>query len=309
MYKYALLFPGQSISQKNILSSFFIKNKIVQNVFYESSDYVGYNLLKLITHDPKEKLKKNKYSQLFTMISSIAIYKLWKNKQKQHPTLIAGHSLGEYTALVCSKSLRLYDAIKLIIIRHRLMKEAMSEKKGLMTIIIGLSQSSIKKILKNYDTLNEVSIACINTSHQIVISGEKNSVTKISLYCKKLGAKKIINLPIHPPSHCILMKQVAKKLLTILKQIKFNIPIYSVMNSTSLTHYDSEESIRNALAKQLYSPIRWNSIIKYIKKNVTFFIEVSTKKTLTNLNKNIVGTSSISLNDQTNFLKAVNFFS
>jgi len=307
MYKYALLFPGQNINQKNILSSFFIKNKIIQSVFNESSDYIGFNLWKLIKYNPKEKLKNNKYSQLFTMISSIAIYKLWKNKQKQDPTLIAGHSLGEYSALVCSNSLKLYDAIQLITIRHELMKQTMSNKIGLMTIIIGLSKYSITKILKKHNILHKVSIACINTSNQIVISGEKNSVIEICLYCKTIGNVRIINLPINPPSHCILMKKAAKKLFIILKKIKFNIPIYSVISSTSLTCYNSEESIRYSLAKQLYNPVRWYSTIKYIKKNVSFFIEVSTNKTLTNLNKYIVNTSSISLNNQTNFFKAMNF--
>ncbi|AAO27042.1 malonyl CoA-acyl carrier protein transacylase [Buchnera aphidicola str. Bp (Baizongia pistaciae)] len=307
MFKYTLLFPGQNdINRKKILSPFFSKNKIVQSIFRESSEYIGYDIWKLIQDDPKKKLKNNKYSQLVTLVSSIAIYELWKNKQCTHPNLVIGHSLGEYTALVCSQSLKLSDAIQLIITRYKFMMEAMSKKIGLMTAIIGLNERTIRKLLKKYDYSHEVSIACINTDNQIVLSGERNSVKHINLHCKKAGAKNIINLYIHPPSHCTLMKKASKKLLYVLKHTTFKIPIYPVISSTSLKFQNSEQAIRISLAKQIYSTVRWNSIIKYIKKDIFIFLEVSTKSILTNLNKNIIKKSlSISLNCQANFLKAL----
>lgn len=310
MRKYALLFPGQSIHQQKKISSFFISNKIVQKIFDESSEYAKCNFLKLIKDDPQQKLKNSKYSQLFTLILSIAIYKVWNNQQTKHPIFIAGHSLGEYSALVCSKSLQLSDAIRLIIVRYKFMTEVMSKKVGLMTIIIGLNENSIKKILKEQHNLKEVSIACINSSHQIVISGEKKCVEKINLICKKLGAK-LINLPIYPPSHCTLMKPASKKLSNILQQIKFKIPIYSVISSTSLKIQNSEKSIRSSLTEQLYKTVKWNSLVQYIQKNISIFIEVSTEKVLTNLNEHIIKKSksiSISLNNKINFLNALKLF-
>lgn len=307
MHKYAMLFPGQKFNEKKI-SSYFTKNKIFQNIFTDASEYAKYDLWKLIHDYPNGKIKRNKYLQLINLVSSVAIYKLWIMKQKIQPTLMIGHSLGEYTALICSESLKLSDAIKLIILRYKFVQEIMLNKKGLMTILIGINQKTIKKILSKYDTEKQVSIACINSSNQIVISGEKHAIEKINTYCKIFQTKKIINLPIDFPYHCSLIKKASQKFSKILDTVRFKKPKYSVISSTSLKLQNSETSIRCSLKKQLYRTVNWHTIIKNVQNNITLFIEVSSENVLTNLNKKNTNKLSMSLNNNINFINTLKLF-
>ncbi|XBC40569.1 MAG: ACP S-malonyltransferase [Buchnera aphidicola (Nurudea yanoniella)] len=303
MYSYSILFPGQEIPNINLLFSFIKKYPIIKKTFEESSDYIKYNLKKLIENHPQELINKSKYIQLITLTASIAIYRLWKNKNEEIPLMLAGHSLGEYSALVCSKSLKFRDAIKLIIIRNKLMKECMKEKKGAMHAILGLKKCDIQNILRNVKNKKKVSIACINTPYQIVISGEKSIVSKISTICKKNGAKKIFRLSINPPSHCLLMKRAAKKLLKVLKDTTFKKPIFPVVNNVDAKIETSVLAIQKALSRQLYCPVRWmDSIIYLSKKKTSIFLEAGLNNTLTKLNKFLVAIPSISLNNENKFI-------
>lgn len=306
MSSYALLFSGQGFQQINkLINTYYRKNLIFKDTFEECSEYINYDLWKLIDNNSNEILINNKYIQLVILISSIAIYKLWKHKN--NPLIIAGHSLGEYSALVCANSLKLFDAIKIIIFRNKFMHQIMYKKKGAMKVIIGLNQYSLKKISQEIKNLETVSIACINTNNQIVIAGELHSVKIISQYCKKLGAKIIINLTIFPPTHCFLMKKLTKNMLSLLKSIKFNKPIFPIVNNVDVQCYFSENKIRRILVKQLYSTVMWKNIIQYISKthNISTFVEVGISDVLSKLNKNITNIPSISLNTQDNFLKAL----
>ncbi|XBC44173.1 MAG: ACP S-malonyltransferase [Buchnera aphidicola (Schlechtendalia peitan)] len=227
-----------------------------------------------------------------------------EKKNNTIPIILAGHSLGEYSALVCSQSLKFYDAIKLIFLREKFMKESMNNKLGTMYVIIGLKKSNVEKILKNFEYLKNASIACINTSRQIVIAGEQNTVRKISIACKKAGAKKIFKLSVNPPSHCILMKNASQKLSIALKTIILKKPKFPVINNVDTKCETEPLAIKNALVRQLYSPVQWFNTIKYLCKiHVSMFIEAGLNNTLTNLNKFIVAIPSISLNNKIHLLK------
>ncbi|XBC37989.1 MAG: ACP S-malonyltransferase [Buchnera aphidicola (Floraphis choui)] len=301
MYLHSILFPGQELQNINVLFSFINKNAIIKNTFDESSEYIGYDLRKLIKKKSQEKINTSKYAKLITLTSSIAMYRVWKSENKNVPLILAGHSLGEYSALVCSKSLKFYDAIKLITLRNKLMQESIKNMRGAMNVVIGLQQYEIEKILKNFQYTKKISIACINTKYQIVISGEQSIVHKVSDVCKKNGAKKIVYLSIHPPSHCILMKNAAKKFSIILNKTTFKTPIFPVVNNVDAKCETSILAIRKALTRQLYNPVRWTDTIAYLaSKNTSIFLEAGLNSTLTNLNKFIVAIPSISLNNKVN---------
>ncbi|WP_187307816.1 ACP S-malonyltransferase [Buchnera aphidicola] len=302
MRLYAMLFPGQEKQKKNVLLSLIKKYKIIKQTFDESSEYVGHNLYKLVDNSSQQEMDKSKYTKLITLTISVAMYRLWQQKNRNIPVILSGHSLGEYSALVCAESLKFCDAIKLIILRDKFMKESMKHKLGAMNVIIGLKQFKIEKILKKFNIIKEVSIACINTYNQIVISGEKCAVYKVSSACQKIGAKKIFRLSINPPSHCMLMIEASKKLSTILKHISFKIPIFPIVNNVDVKCETSAHAIRSALTRQLYNPVRWSEIITYLSnKYVSMFIELGLNNTLTNLNKSTIAIPSISPNNTVNF--------
>jgi len=299
VHLHAILFPGQEFQNINVLKNLIRKYKIIKNTFYESSEYIGFNLNRFIKNNSQEIINNSKYIRLIAITSSIAMYRLWNNANEKIPIILAGHSLGEYSALVCSNSLKFSDAIKLILIRHQFMKESMKKKMGAMHVIIGLKEHNIEKILENFKHLEQVSIACINTPHHIVISGEKNIVHEVSLACKKNGAKKIFYLPINPPSHCILMKSAAKKFLKVLETIVFETPKFPVINNVDVKCETTAPAIRNALMRQLYNPVKWCDTITYLsKKNVSIFVEAGLNNTLININKFIVAIPSVSLNNK-----------
>ncbi|XBC37472.1 MAG: acyltransferase domain-containing protein [Buchnera aphidicola (Meitanaphis microgallis)] len=304
MRLYSILFPGQEPQNVHALYLLIKQYRIIKRTFEESSEYIRYDLNKLIKNNLQRKINKSKYNKFIALTSSIAIYRLWKHNNKINPHILAGHSLGEYSALICSESLAFQDAIKLIVFRDKFMRESMENKLGAMHVIIGLKQSDIEKILKDLKNIKTVSIACINTQHQIVISGEKYAVHKVSTACKKLGAKKIFHLSIYPPSHCILMKSAAKKFSMILNETSFQKPIFPVVNNVDTKCEISASAIRSALTRQLYNPVKWiNTIIYLANQNTSIFVETGLNNTLTNLNKFIVAIPSISFNNQINSLK------
>ncbi|XBC42621.1 MAG: ACP S-malonyltransferase [Buchnera aphidicola (Kaburagia rhusicola ensigallis)] len=289
MYSHSILFPGQESQNTNMLLSLIKENTIIKKTFDESSEYIKYDLNALIKRNSQKEINKNKFKLLITFTLSIAMYRLWNNNNNNKSIILAGHSLGEYSALVCSQSLTFHDAVKLIILRKKFMKESMNNNQGAMHAIIGLTKSKIEKILKDFEHTQSVSIACINTKYQIVISGEFSVVHQVSAICKKHGAKKIFFLPISPPSHCILMKQASKKLSIILNEIKFKTPMFPVINNVDARCETSISAIRKALAKQLCSPVQWVNTITYLISNYTLkFIEAGLNNTLTNLNKSII---------------------
>ncbi|ALD15293.1 hypothetical protein IX46_01810 [Buchnera aphidicola (Aphis glycines)] len=304
MRLFAMLFPGQGVQYINMLSSFLKKEKIFRNVFEEASEHISCNLLKLIKEGPLEKINHSKYTQPMILASSIAIYKFWRKCNGKNPSFMSGHSLGEYSALVCAKALKFTDALKIVSLRGKYMQKTIFNKSYLVKAIIGLNENIIKKICHKY-TSNTVSIASINSDNQIIISGSKLDVYKASLDCKKYGAKFIFDVNLNIPVHSCVMKPVAKKIENILKDIKIKQPRIPVINNVDVKCENNSKSIKKALVKQIYKTVRWKEIIDFIQsKNIFTMLEVGPNNILTNLNKNNVNLISLNTSNKKCFFYA-----
>ncbi|QCI17168.1 [acyl-carrier-protein] S-malonyltransferase [Buchnera aphidicola (Aphis helianthi)] len=305
MCLFAMLFPGQGVQYINMLSSFLKKEKIFQNTFKEASEYIGYNLLKLIKKGPLNIINNSKYTQPIILTSSFAIYKFWKKYNGKNPSFMCGHSLGEYSALVCAKAIKFSDALKIVSLRGQYMQKIILNQSCLVKAIIGLDKNIIKKICRKYAS-KTVSIASINSDNQIIISGNKLDVHQASIECKNNGAKFILDINLNIPIHSHLMKPVSKKIESILKNIEIKKPRIPVINNVDVKCESNSENIKKALIKQVYKTVRWKEIIDFIQsKNIFTMLEIGPNNVLTNLNKKNVNLISLHTSNKKHFLQAL----
>ncbi|CAL4321854.1 Malonyl CoA-acyl carrier protein transacylase [Buchnera aphidicola (Chaitophorus sp. 3695)] len=284
MIPFAMIFPGQDKQNIKLLEKLYKKNKIIQDTFKKASEYLKYNLFKSITQKIlNKKSQKNDFLQLGILTTSYAIYKLWKFHIGLNPKIMTGHSLGQYSALVCSKVLKFSDAIQMVAYRTKIMQK----KKGSMYAIFGLKKSIIEKFCKKYSKTNLVSIACINSTNQIVITGNTKYSKKISKKCKNNGAKRVIKLNNTTISHCPSMKNLKKKLSFKFKKINFYSPQTLIIDSTKVKILKNPVKIKNCLINQLCKTVKWNDTVNFIiQKKITNFLEIGLKNTLTQFHKN-----------------------
>ncbi|QJC28049.1 ACP S-malonyltransferase [Enterobacteriaceae endosymbiont of Plateumaris braccata] len=289
----AAIFPGQGCQFIGMLSDLFDKNLIIQKIFKKASDILKYDLWKLIQKGPLKKLNTTYYSQPAILIASFAIYKLWIQKSNIIPNIMVGHSLGEYTAMLCSNVINFYDAIQLINYRGKLMQEiSVSLKESnidgyFMQVILGLNKFLIQKVCEQESKNNIVNISSYNTYNQVTISGNKNAILRVINACKLLGAHNI-PLQINVPSHCLLMKPIVKKFKKFLKNIKFNYPTIPIINTLNIKCETSPKKIKYNLIHQLYNPINWIGCMEYISnKNINNILEFGPKNILAKIAKNI----------------------
>lgn len=221
MTQFAYVFPGQGSQTVGMLAELAAENPQVEATFREASDALGYDLWQLVQQGPAEELNKTWQTQPALLAASVAIYRVLQSKNATQPTLMAGHSLGEYSALVCAGVLDFADAIKLVELRGKLMQEAVPEGTGAMQAIIGLDDASIRKACEESAQGQVVSPVNFNSPGQVVIAGNKEAVERAGAACKAAGAKRALPLPVSVPSHCALMKPAADKLAGGLGGISF----------------------------------------------------------------------------------------
>lgn len=288
MTQLAFVFPGQGSQTVGMLAELAADNPQVEATFREASDALGYDLWQLVQQGPAEELNKTWQTQPALLAASVAIYRVWQQKQGAQPVLLAGHSLGEYSALVCAGVLAFADAIKLVELRGKLMQEAVPEGTGAMQAIIGLDDEAIRKACEESAQGEVVSPVNFNSPGQVVIAGNKDAVERAGAACKAAGAKRALPLPVSVPSHCALMKPAAVKLAVALEEIAFNAPDVPVVNNVDVKCENDAAAIRNALVRQLYSPVRWTESVQFIaEQGVTQLLEMGPGKVLTGLTKRI----------------------
>ncbi|WP_333603211.1 ACP S-malonyltransferase [Pantoea eucrina] len=288
MTQLAFVFPGQGSQTVGMLAELAADNPQVEATFREASDALGYDLWQLVQQGPAEELNKTWQTQPALLAASVAIYRVWQQKQGAQPVLLAGHSLGEYSALVCAGVLAFADAIKLVELRGKLMQEAVPEGTGAMQAIIGLDDEAIRKACEESAQGDVVSPVNFNSPGQVVIAGNKDAVERAGAACKAAGAKRALPLPVSVPSHCALMKPAAVKLAVALEEIAFNAPDVPVVNNVDVKCENDAAAIRNALVRQLYSPVRWTESVQFIaEQGVTQLLEMGPGKVLTGLTKRI----------------------
>lgn len=307
MTQFAFVFPGQGSQTVGMLSELAATYPLVEATFREASDALGYDLWQLVSAGPAEELNKTWQTQPALLAASVAIYRVWQQQGGAQPTLMAGHSLGEYSALVCAGVLDFADAIKLVELRGKLMQEAVPEGTGAMQAIIGLDDASIRKACEESAQGQVVSPVNFNSPGQVVIAGNKEAVERAGAACKAAGAKRALPLPVSVPSHCALMKPAADKLAVALEEIAFNAPSVPVVNNVDVKCESDAAAIRHALVRQLYSPVRWTESVEFMaSQGVTQLLEMGPGKVLTGLTKRIVDSlTAAAVNDPTSLFAAL----
>ncbi len=309
MIPFGIIFPGQGSQHVGMFTEFSKDFPEIKFTFHEASEILDYNLWKLVQYGPNEKLNYTFYTQTAIVTASIAIWRLWKTKIKKIPDYIAGHSLGEYSALVCSEILDFPTVLKLVSLRSLLMQNAVPKGVGAMSAIIGLDKTTISNICEQESKNQIVSLGTINSPDQVIISGHKIAVNRVNNICKSMGAKYTIFLPISIPSHCELMKIAAHKFSIILEFIKFKKPKIPIINNVEVYSENDPLIIKQLLIRQLYSPVLWYSIIEFfIKNNIKLLIEVGPGKVLTKLNNFTSKILNLSLSSTKDFYKIINYF-
>lgn len=307
MTQFAFVFPGQGSQTVGMLVDLAATYPQVEETFREASAVLGYDLWQLVSQGPAEELNKTWQTQPALLAASVAIYRVWQQQGGEQPSMMAGHSLGEYSALVCAGVLDFADAIKLVELRGKLMQEAVPEGTGAMQAIIGLDDASIRKACEESAQGQVVSPVNFNSPGQVVIAGNKEAVERAGAACKAAGAKRALPLPVSVPSHCALMKPAADKLAVALESITFNTPAVPVINNVDVKAETDAGAIRHALVRQLYSPVRWTESVEAMAaQGVTQLLEIGPGKVLTGLTKRIVDSlTAAAVNDSASLTAAL----
>lgn len=289
MTTFAMVFPGQGSQSVGMLADLAQQFPIVEQTFAEASAVLGYDLWELVQQGPAEELNKTWQTQPALLTASVAIWRVWQEKNGAMPVVMAGHSLGEYSALVCAGVMDFKDAVRLVELRGNLMQEAVPEGTGAMAAIIGLDNDSIAKACAESAEGQVVAPVNFNSPGQVVIAGNKEAVERAGAACKAAGAKRALPLPVSVPSHCALMKPAADKLAVALQEITFNAPRIPVINNVDVAAESDADAIRSALVRQLYSPVRWTETVESMSaQGVAHLLEMGPGKVLTGLTKRIV---------------------
>lgn len=290
MTRIACVFPGQGSQAVGMLKELADVHSSILDTFAQASEALGYDLWDVVQNDPDNKLNETQVTQPALLTASVAIYRLLA-EQGIAPEYMAGHSLGEYSALVCAGALDFAEAVKLVEARGEFMQQAVPAGAGAMYAIIGLDDDSIAEICHNtaVATGDVVSPVNYNSPGQVVIAGEKNAAEQAANACKEAGAKRALPLAVSVPSHCELMRPAADHLDDKLETIAIAGPAVKVVNNVDVAVESDPAGIRSALVRQLYCPVQWTKTVEFLAaEGIDTIIEVGPGKVLTGLGKRIV---------------------
>jgi [acyl-carrier-protein] S-malonyltransferase len=284
----AFVFPGQGSQSVGMMAAYG-DSKVVRDTFSEASDALGLDLGALVADGPVETLNQTINTQPAMLAAGVAVYRLWLDLGGLQPALMAGHSLGEYTALTCAGALNFGDALKLVRLRAEAMQSAVPEGVGAMAAVLGLDDDTVRSVCAEAARGEVLAAVNFNSPGQVVIAGNAAAVERGCALAKEKGAKRALPLPVSVPSHCALMKPAAEKLLAAMAGIEIKVPAVPVIHNADVAAYDNAEAIKDALARQLYSPVRWvESMQAFAARGVTRIAECGPGKVLAGLNKRIL---------------------
>ena len=283
----AFVFPGQGSQALEMLKDSW-DNPVVEATFNEADAALGFSLSEIIKTGTAEDLGKTEITQPALLTVSIALYRLWIEKTGKTPALVAGHSLGEYSALVAAGAMAFKDAVKLVSLRGQFMQTAVPAGTGGMAAIIGMDDDAVIALCQEISKDGAVSAVNFNSPGQVVIAGEKAAVDAACELAKEKGARRALPLPVSVPSHCILMKPAADKLAVELDAIEINAPTIPVIHNVDVKAHNDAEAIKEALITQLYQPVRWTETVAgFADQGIENVVECGSGKVLTGLIRRI----------------------
>ncbi|WP_312945757.1 ACP S-malonyltransferase [Stutzerimonas kunmingensis] len=302
----AFVFPGQGSQSLGMLAELGAQQSVVVDTFAEASSALGYDLWALTQTGPEEQLNQTDKTQPAILAASIAIWRLWQTEGGAQPAFVAGHSLGEYSALVAAGSLPFADAIKLVELRGQLMQQAVPAGQGGMAAILGLEDADVLAACAEAAQGEVVSAVNFNAPGQVVIAGSAAAVERAIEACKAKGAKRAMALPVSVPSHCDLMRPAAERFASSVESIEWQAPQIPLVQNVSAAVVADLEVLKRDLLAQLYSPVRWvESMVALGDRDVTSLVECGPGKVLSGLNKRCVkGVSTYNLDTPEAFAAA-----
>jgi len=283
--KFALVFPGQGSQSLGMMAAYG-DNSVVRATFDEASTALGRDLWQLVTDGPAEALNQTVNTQPLMLTAGVAVWRLWLEQAGPQPAMVAGHSLGEYSALVAAGALELKDAVPLVELRAKAMQEAVPAGEGAMAAVLGLDAAVVKAVCDEAAQGQVVQAVNFNSPEQTVIAGHKAAVERAAETCKAKGAKRALMLPVSAPFHCSLMQPAAEKLKARLATVTISVPRIPVLNNVDVAAVSDPDAIRAALVRQAASPVRWVEIMRAMQTaGITHVYECGPGKVLAGLVK------------------------
>lgn len=263
---------------------------VVRQTFAEASDVLGQDVWKLAADGPEAALNQTVNTQPLMLTAGLAVYRAWEDLHGAEPALMAGHSLGEYSALVAAGALTFADALRLVRLRAQAMQEAVPEGTGGIAAILGLDDDAVAAVCREAAAGEVVEPANYNSPAQVVIAGHRAAVERGMALAKQRGAKRAVMLPMSAPSHCSLMRPAADRLAAALGAVALQSPQIPVVHNADLARHESADAIRDALVRQLYSPVRWVETVRTMAEaGIGLVVECGPGKVLSGLVKRIDG--------------------
>ncbi len=287
---FAIVFAGQGSQSVGMMNG-FADLPVVQRTFEEASDVLGNNLWKMIAEGPAELQNQTINTQPLMLAAGVATWRAWLERGGQAGVCFAGHSLGEYTALVAAGVLTFTDAVSVVRLRAQAMQDAVPEGVGGIAAVLGLDVEQVRAVCIDAANGEVLEAVNLNSPGQVVIAGHRTAVERGMILAKERGAKRALLLPMSVPSHCALMKPAADKLAAFLRGVTFAVPATPVIQNADVVAFSSVDEIKHALFTQLFQPVRWIETIQQLAtQGAEIVVECVPGKVLTGLNKRIDGT-------------------
>lgn len=284
----AMVFPGQGSQSQGMQADLAAEFPVVQETYGEASEALGYDLWQLVQDGPVERLAETVVTQPAMLTAGVAAYRVWQAAGGPPPSQVAGHSLGEYTALVCAGAISFADAMRVVIRRSELMQDAVPVGIGAMAAVLGLDDATIVSLCDEASTIGIAEPVNFNSPGQVVIAGHATAVSQAVAYAKEHGARRAILLPVSVPSHSSLMRQAGLSLAETLDTTEFKVPEITVISAATAEPYTDVADIRNKLSAQVYSPVLWvRTVQAIIAGGATAIIECGPGKVLAGLVRRI----------------------
>lgn len=303
---FALVFPGQGSQSVGMMSAYG-DNAVIRATFDEASAALGEDVWQMMCDGPAERLAQTVNTQPLMLTAGVAVYRAWRAAGGAQPAVVAGHSLGEYAALVAAGALRFADAVPLVRLRAQAMQEAVPEGQGAMAALLGLEVEAVRAVCAEAAQGEVVEAANLNAPGQIVIAGAVTAVERAIALARTRGAKRAMLLPVSAPFHCALMRPAAERLAERLAEIDLKQPQIAVLHNVDVAECNTPDAIRDALVRQAFSPVRWIETVEAIAaRGVSHLFECGPGKVLAGMNKRIVKElAGGAINDATGLAEAL----